>query len=144
MIFISCQNYWGGGQNDMFAPNIFTGGNSPPPPPPPPGSTPLVKMIIPCRSVWIGNIIFTDRVTVCPHSTLCDILIKKKKIMRTFMRGAAGAGGQLPPLLFFDYYYFFFYLLLFCCCCLSLSAQRSVMSMMIIPLPHYESKKKKN
>ena len=94
-------------------------------------------MIIPCRSVWIGNI-FTDRVTVCPHSTLCDILMKKIiKIMRTFMRGAAGAGGQLPPLLFFDLLIYLI-IIIFCCCCLNLSAQRSVMSMMIIPRPHYE------
>ena len=24
--FSSCRNYWGGGQNDMFSPNIFIGG----------------------------------------------------------------------------------------------------------------------
>ena len=35
MNFTSCQNYWGGGQNDMFAPQYFHWrGDCPPPPPP--------------------------------------------------------------------------------------------------------------
>ena len=50
--FFSWQNYWGG-QNDMFAPPIFSlgGGGGGDCPPCPPGSTPLYWATIPCESM---------------------------------------------------------------------------------------------
>ena len=49
--FSSCRNYWGGGQNNMFAPQYFHwGAAAPATPPPPQGSTPLGLKHIP----WIA------------------------------------------------------------------------------------------
>ena len=45
MIFLTCQNYWGWGQNDTFPPYFHWWGNCPPVPP---GSTPL-------RILWEGR-----------------------------------------------------------------------------------------
>ena len=58
---------------------------------------------------------------------------EKQQQRRKNRRGVTGGGGQgaIAPL--YDFRFFFFF---FAC---QLSAQRSVMTMMIIPLPHYDN-----
>ena len=69
MNFLSWQNYWGGGQNDMFAPPpqyFHWWGDCPPPPPPPQDRRPLVDKHLPTRqkrirkntSPWMKSDIF--------------------------------------------------------------------------------------